>query len=101
MNENCKRVLPTLKQERAHESLTFDDLAKKSFDLPVGRDGNRPFARCLSFHAQVSHARAVRIGWLSGYGPTPEAYGSPLETDVISFSETDSESDTYVSDIED
>lgn len=95
------RVLdPTVKQELVHWSMTFEDLAQKSFDLPIGKDGKRPFARCLSFHAQASYARAVRMGWVAEWEACPEAYGSPLGTDVISFSESDSDSDSYVSDME-
>ena len=92
----------TLEKERVHESMTFKELARKSFDLPVGKDGKRPFARCLSFHAQASYARAMRMGWLAGSEPCPEAYGSPLGTDIICFfSQTESsDSDSVVSDIE-
>lgn len=96
------RILdPSLKQQTVYGFTTFEMLECRSFDLPVGRDGRRPFARCLSFHAQASHARAVRKGWLTSHAHCPEEYGSPLGTDIIWFSETESESDSGVSDIED
>jgi hypothetical protein len=60
------RILdPSLNDELAHGSTAFQDLTQKSLDLPIGKDGSRPFARCLSFHSQASFARAIRLGWIA------------------------------------
>jgi hypothetical protein len=77
----------TLKKEFCNENQTFESLAGETFALPMLPDGSTgPFTRCLSFHAQVSHCVAVHKGWIKKSEPRPQQYGSPMDYDIIEFS---------------
>jgi hypothetical protein len=95
-NEVTLRIFdPALKDETVDGTMTFGDLAGIPFDLPEGGENNEgPFKRCLSFHAQTGYAEALQRGWhlvkegWNGVGPKPTEYGSPLDTNKITFLKT-------------
>ena len=77
---------PSLRDEIVEGTITFRALEGRPFDLSKGGpDGQGPFMRCLSFHAQCAFNAARKRGWVSSSDSRPIQYGSPLDTDTISF----------------
>ena len=65
-----------LKLVIVHGTLTFEALEQETFELPIVRDGEGPFTRCLSFQVQKSFEMAVRKEWVPKTEPRPDGYGS-------------------------
>lgn len=56
------------------------DFENVEFTFP---EHEMPATRLLSFHAQCSYRRAIRVGWVSSRCKSPQKYGSPLTDDLL------------------
>lgn len=76
---------PSVVNEPIHVGATTTIGSLVGRSLLVPRNGEPPFKRVLSDHAQRSYKHALKKGWIEPHVVEPVEYGSPLKDNILSI----------------